>query len=362
MANINFIASSAPYGWAQSLSASGKYPLISKRLWETYADMMEFVGDTNDTCVSGVILTVVNDTDKKKNGAYFVASCPTLDAPDTPVKVEKIGSGETLSAESYSAAKELATADLLGSLIYVSADSEEGSKGFYIVSGDKDVQKLGTVSATGDLSGDVATLKSTVGDEQSGLVKDVKDLQDAVDSIEIPVKGVTVDGVSVLDENGVAVIELPEVDFTEVNSAIEKKVDKVEGYRLMAETEGVKLANIAEGAQVNVIEKVIFNGQEVVADAQTKTITLTTPVDVVRGLADGEKILSLDAESGKLGTTLGLTYVNEGDVCEIQLVGKNNEVLGRVDAKEFVEDGMLNSVELLANPEGHAEGTYLVFT
>lgn len=362
MANVNFIASSAPYGWAQSLSASGKYPLISKRLWETYADMMEFVGDTNDTCVSGVILTVVNDTDSKKNGAYFVASCPTLDNPELPVKVEKIGTGETLTAETYAAAKALATADLLGSLIYVRTDSDEGNKGFYIVAGEKSIQKLGTVNAVGDLSGDVENIKTVLGDESTGLVKDVNDLQEAVSSIEVPVKDVTVDGVSVLDENGVAVIELPEVDFTDVYAAIDNKVAKNGTDRLMTVAEGEKLAAIAEGAQVNVIEKIKFNGTVVEVDAQTKMVELNTPADIVRGLADGEKVLSLDAESGKLGTTLGLTYVNEGDVCEIQLVGKNNEVLGRVDAKEFVEDGMLSSVELLANPEGHAEGTYLVFT
>lgn len=362
MANTNFISAANLFGWGQSFNATGKFPIIAKRVWETYADMMEFVGDTSDVCPAGVVLTVINDTDSKKNGAYFVASCPTLDNPELPVKVEKIGSGETLTAETYAAAKELATADLLGSLIYVSTDSDEGNKGFYIVAGEKSIQKLGTVNSVGDISGDVENLKTAVGDESTGLVKDVKDLQDAVDAIEVPVKDVTVDGVSVLDENGVAVIELPEIDFTDVNNAIDGKVDKADGYRLMSDAEGTKLANIAEGAQVNVIEKIKFNGTVVEVDAQTKMVELNTPADVVRGLADNEKVLSLDAESGKLGTTLGLTYVNEGDVCEIQLVGKNSEVLGRVDAKEFVEDGMLSSVELLANPEGHAEGTYLVFT
>ena len=41
---------------------------------------------------------------------------------------------------------------------------------------------------------------------------------------------------------------------------LDKKVDKVEGSRLMTEDEGTKLAGIAAGAEVNVIDRVTFNG------------------------------------------------------------------------------------------------------
>ena len=42
--------------------------------------------------------------------------------------------------------------------------------------------------------------------------------------------------------------------------ALDLKVDKVEGSRLMTEDEGTKLAGIAAGAEVNVIDSVTFNG------------------------------------------------------------------------------------------------------
>ena len=45
-------------------------------------------------------------------------------------------------------------------------------------------------------------------------------------------------------------------NIVDVEEALNKKVDKVDGYRLMAETEGTKLAGIAEGAEVNVINAV----------------------------------------------------------------------------------------------------------
>lgn len=41
---------------------------------------------------------------------------------------------------------------------------------------------------------------------------------------------------------------------------LDTKVDKVEGSRLMTDTEGTKLAGIAAGAEVNVIDRVTFNG------------------------------------------------------------------------------------------------------
>lgn len=356
------IKNAVPFGNGFNIGSAGP---IDSRMRVPYLSDLTSVWGTDAPAYAGMIV-IVNEEDK----AYVLKTAGFNELTGAPIAADHtvldnwkpIGSNEVLTAETYAAAKALATADLLGSLIYVSTDSDEGNKGFYIVAGEKSIQKLGTVNSVGDISGDVENLKTAVGDESTGLVKDVKDLQDAVDAIEVPVTDVTVNGASVLGEDGVAAIVIPEVDFTDVNNAIDGKVDKVDGYRLMSDAEGTKLANIAEGAQVNVIEKIKFNGTVVEVDAQTKMVELNTPADVVRGLADNEKVLSLDAESGKLGTTIGLTYVNEGDVCEIQLVGKNSEVLGRVNAKEFVEDGMLSSVELLANPEGHAEGTYLVFT
>lgn len=343
MANTNFISAANLFGWGQSFNATGKFPIIAKRVWETYADMMEFVGDTSDVCPAGVVLTVINDTDTKKNGAYFVASCPTLDNPELPVKVEKIGSGEVLSATNYAAAKALAKADMRGTLIYVSEDTDEGTKGFYIVAGDQEIQKLGTAPATGDLSTDVANLKTDVNTLKGGV-----DVEGSVDN------------------KIAAVFETIDLEPYATTEYVDETFVKKEGYVEFTQAEKTKLGTIAEGAQVNVIEKVIFNGQEVVVDGQTKTITLNTPLDVVRGLADGEKFLSLDTATGKLGATVGLTYytdtTGETPVYEIRLTGKGGEVISTIDAKSFVKDGMLDKVELVVNPADQATGTYLVFT
>lgn len=358
------IKNAISFGSGFNITAQG--PIDSRMRVPKLADLTTVWG-TEAPAYAGMIV-IVNEEDKayvlKTNGFNETTGAPIAADPTVLDNWKPIGSNEVLSAETYAAAKALATDELLGSLIYVSTDSDEGTKGFYIISGDKDIQKLGTAPATGDLSGDVANLKSTVGNAESGLVKSVADLDAAVKAINVPVTDVTVNGVSVL-ENGVAAVIIPEVDFTEVNNAIAGKVDKVDGYRLMTNAEGTKLEGIAEGAQVNVIEKIVFNGTEIVVDNQTKTATLNTPADYITALVDSEKVLAVT--DGKLGTTLGLNYYtgtnDEGaSVYEIQLVGKENEVLSRIDAKSFVKDGMLHSVELKKNPEGQLEGTYLVFT
>lgn len=63
----------------------------------------------------------------------------------------------------------------------------------------------------------------------------------------------------------------------DVNTELAKKVDKVDGSRLMTNAEGTKLAGIAEGAQVNVIEKVKVNGvEQTVGDDKSVNVTVPT--------------------------------------------------------------------------------------
>lgn len=62
----------------------------------------------------------------------------------------------------------------------------------------------------------------------------------------------------------------------DVNAELAKKVDKVDGSRLMTNAEGTKLAGIAEGAQVNVIEKIKVNGVEQAVNEKAVDITVPT--------------------------------------------------------------------------------------
>lgn len=57
---------------------------------------------------------------------------------------------------------------------------------------------------------------------------------------------------------------------------------------------------------------------------------------------------------------LNLTY-NTGTK-KINLEGFNSSVIASIDATAFIKDGMINTVELVTDPESHDPGTYLVIT
>lgn len=78
------------------------------------------------------------------------------------------------------------------------------------------------------------------------------------------------------------------VKTTTMTTELGKKVDKVEGSRLMTNAEGTKLAGIAAGAQANVIEKIKVNGVE------DKSIALTIPTGK---LADKDIVAETDLDA-----------------------------------------------------------------
>lgn len=299
------------WDWTKPFQRTSQFPIDRSAIFASYEDAVKYAkGDAANpdsralyaTSYVGQIISVYEDG---KVAVYKIEEDRSLAG---------IGSG-ALTADNYSAAVALATADNIGQIIYVlNEEPVEGgetySAGPYIVAGEGVVSKLGTTTATGDLAGDVETLKSDVADLEAALAGKVS----------------------------------------------------TEGYVAYTQEEKVKLADIAEGAQVNVIEKIIFNGSEAVIDTQNKSVTLTTPLDVVRGLADGENVLSLDSESGKLGTTLSLEYyTDEKNVPYIRLRGINGQVGEAINATNFIKDGMLSSVDIVKDPAGQS-GTFIEMT
>jgi hypothetical protein len=327
------------WDWTKPFQRTGQFPLDRSAIFSSYEDAVKYAkGDAADpdsralyaTSYVGQIISVYEDG---KVNVYKIEEDRSLSG---------IGGG-ALAGANYTDALSKATADNVGQIIYITEEEEidgvKYSAGPYIVTGEGTIAKLGTTSASGDLAGDVETLKG-----------DVADLETAIGEVDKKVDAIDLS---------------PYATTESVNVALGDYVSKT-GYVAYSQDEKDKLAGIAAGAQVNVIEKVIFNGNEVVVDAGTKSVTLNTPLDVVRGLADEEKVLSLDEATGKLGATVGLTYYTnvegENPVYEIRLTGKGGEVIASIDAKEFVKDGMLSDVKLVANPSDKPAGTYLVFT
>lgn len=77
---------------------------------------------------------------------------------------------------------------------------------------------------------------------------------------------------------------------TELQGNIDKKVDKVSGSRLMTETEGTKLAGIAENAQVNVIESITAGGEAIAPSGKAVALPLATAAKVGLVKVDNDSI------------------------------------------------------------------------
>ena len=57
---------------------------------------------------------------------------------------------------------------------------------------------------------------------------------------------------------------------------------------------------------------------------------------------------------------LNLTYNTETK--KINLEGFDSSIIASIDATAFIKDGMINTVELVTDPESHSPGTYIVIT
>ena len=80
----------------------------------------------------------------------------------------------------------------------------------------------------------------------------------------------------------------------------------------------------------------------------------------VKGVVENDSFLTLSSDK-LISAVASLNY--DSDTKQIQLIGKDGKtVVSYISAGAFVKDGMLDTVELVENPEGQTAGTYLKLT
>lgn len=161
----------------------------------------------------------------------------------------------------------------------------------------------------------------------------------------------------------------------DVNTELAKKVDIVEGSRLMTNTEGTKLAGIEEGANVNVIDSVDTNQFSIDGDKKLTLLdialnkvtglveALTKKVDVVEGsrlmtdeegtklagIAEGANVNVIDAVSGEFTISVDGKVLNINTIDPSKITGLNgllNNKVDKVDGKGLSTNDLTD--ELLA--------------
>ena len=360
--------------FASALQPTGAQPLDDRTVVQSLVELLAadtFVVNGASAAYNGMIVSVL---DEQKS--YMLVNKDDISNEESWVAV---GSGNgSVAVETYAEAVALATNDNIGQVIYVKtkssydADGEGESEAIeyeaapYIVIGEGQLQKLAASTASGNLDADVAQLKTKVADID-GTVKtataDIEALKaidhDAYKAADAALKGELEGAIA-----GKVAQEAYNAKVEELESAIAGKVDVLEDSRLMTNAEGDKLATIAEGAQVNVIEKVKVNGTELVVANADKSVDITIPTAPVQGVVSKEgQILTL-SEDGKIDTTLKIAYVKatETENAQLRLQGVNDEVISSIDASDFIKDGMIESVILDGPKEGETGKRYLVIT
>lgn len=397
--------------FASAIKPTGGQPLDDRSVVSLFSDLTNastFVVNGTSAAYKGMLVAVV-ETEQ----VYMLVNENNITSEDSWVAV---GSGNgSLAVETYGEAIALATNDNIGQVIYVKtkssydADGEEGEGAAieydaapYIVIGAGQLQKLAASTASGNIDGDVAELKTKVAtlegemdaaeaaiatkvetkaynakvEELEGAIVDAKTYaEEKANAAQTAAEG-HADGLNTAMDTRVKVLEsidhdaYVEADKTlksELQTEIDKKVAIEEGKRLMTTEEGVKLTGIEEGAQVNLIEVVKVNGTALTIAEADKSVDVIVPTAPVQGVADDEKIIALNGD--KLKTTLTIAYVaastnenGEHVPAQLRLQGKEGDVISSINADAFVKDGMVESVALDGPQGGETGKKYMVIT
>ena len=253
--------------WANVFVRTGNFPLDRSSIFSSYDDAVLYASGTgNDsrglgkTSYVGQILTVYENNEVN---VYKIN-------PDK--SLEPVGSGNGSVAISNvtivdGKVKE-ATAENIGQIIYITEGTSNYPAGPYIVTGDGTIAKLGTTTASGDmagdintLKGDVSTLKSDVTTAKTNIVNLTskaasleaadKKLQNNIDTLSGEViKDVKVNGESLVKTKGSVNVDLSAYAKTaDLPVYTMSKVETEEGfassYKLMKD-------GVASGVTINI--------------------------------------------------------------------------------------------------------------
>ena len=300
--------------WTITWKAAGRYPIVADRIYATLADAQAYVDDTSATAsaVPGLVISVVNDPIEKNNGIYYVSKIAnTEDAEKSgfPISAKgelvKAGSGAgsmtSANFEVVDGKVTAATADNIGQIIYITGGTEDYPAGPYIVTGIGSVSRLGTTSATGNIAGDVETLKTDVNNlkaKDTELANSIAGVSDKADLNKTAVE--KLNGV-VFDQDGVLVLAKSSDVYTkgEIDGTLADYV-KVDTYNEFVESTASNFQSINN--TINGLGDTYATITSV-DDVKTSVQTLSGTVDTKAAQSD------LKAATGRIDTLE--TAVNE---------------------------------------------------
>lgn len=160
------------WDWTKPFQRTNKFPLDRSSMFASYEDALLYAkGDGSDsrglgaTSYIGQTITVWGLNEKGKDGVWVYSLVPT-EKEGFAAELKPVGSTQTETAETYSAAKTLSEGLVVGQLILVSGEEEiEGQTykaGFYIVNAPGTISALDTSTGASDEIGALSTRVATV--------------------------------------------------------------------------------------------------------------------------------------------------------------------------------------------------------
>ena len=378
------------YGWGLTLNMTGKAPEVSKRIFDTYENMMYYVNDYNDSCIEGLTLTVM--ADGENNGVYFVDKIGTegenkafandghvvklggadaategiagvqsaLDAEIAARKAVDGQNGQTYVANKntnyISEATSLNDADIkLDSAIKVNADAiavlnggvdVEGSVAKSVADAVADVKS----EIEGELGDDDAKTLESINDELNGLDSKVA----ALENDKSFVKKLTVNGVDATIANNKATVtidgsdiklssdyvlgdysEVAAADLTPVTveSSIDAAISTIEGNIVKLTKEVIANEEVCAAAITKLNEQLGFNeNEEFVPCDSSQYINAATSISHALCILDSSLKNVSDAASSNLSAAV--------EALDSTVTSENGKL---VNITVVEEDGMLTS-------------------
>lgn len=177
--------------------------------------------------------------------------------------------------------------------------------------------------------------------------------------------------VSIADTEGVIEATTVEGALAEIAkeiNAMDYNVSDVEGFQPVAQGEKVKVTiQQKDGKITNVAVdetalETALDGLEAATTlegVESIKVDYSETANTVSLTIDGTDKVLTQGTNGLLAN-VALSYGEEGDGKKyIKLTGKNGADLGKIDATDFIKDGMLQSATLETNPTGQEDGTYI---
>lgn len=216
--------------------------------------------------------------------------------------------------------------------------------------------------ATQDANGNV-TLKAGIV-EEDGIIKNDNSLAD-IKLAKVATSGKAED-VSVTDSDNVIAATTVEGALVEIAKEIDAMV-MTESSVVALATDGSALnySNIKqENGQVKITDKKQLIKFNTAYNAENNLVAtmfdVTTAVNNTTYTAGTNVTISDDR---KINVPLGLAYDSDNKKIYLtQGVNEDAAIIDTIDATAFIKDGMLEKAELVTNPEGQPNGTYIKLT